>query len=64
MVLELQIAYSTFEIGSRFRVNRFSNEVGTVEDGKYLNGAFEGSDTLIRISHKFFVVQDEESPEH
>ena len=64
VVLELQVAYSTFEIGSRFRVNRFSNEVGTVEDGKYLNGAFEGSDTLIRISHKYFVVQDEESPEH
>ena len=64
VVLELQVAYSTFEIGSRFRMNRFSNEVGTVEDGKYLNGAFEGSDTLIRISHKYFVVQDEESPEH
>ena len=43
VLLELQIpvAYSTFEIGSRFRVNRFSNEVGTAEDEKYMNGTLE-----------------------
>ena len=65
VILELQQQYSTFEIGSRFRVIRCSSDAGTIELGKYLNGKFEGEPdaAVVKISHTMFVIQDdEESP--
>ena len=62
VVLELQSRYNIFDIGTKFFVNRFSNEAGTMEEGKYLNGRFEGSDAVFKVSHQLFVIQDEESP--
>ena len=36
--LQLQKKFSTHEVGSVFRVDRFSKEEGNLEQGKYLNG--------------------------
>ena len=62
--LQLQKKFSTHEVGSVFRVDRFSKEDGNLEQGKFLNGKFQGMGNVEKVSHMLFLIQDDASPDN